>query len=62
MLGPIDVVENRQDLHVPILDEMLPCHPTSWKEDQPDHEDLKALDDTLPTRMLAVETTLSGDW
>ncbi len=44
------------------LGDMLPSHPSSWKEDQPDHEDLRALDDKLPTRMLAVGTTLSGDW
>jgi hypothetical protein len=44
------------------LGDMYPSHPSSWVEDQPDHEDLKAMDDTLPSRMLSVGGTLSGDW
>ncbi len=44
------------------LGDMSPSHPSLWAEDQPDHEDLKARDDTLPSRMLSIGSTLSGDW
>ena len=44
------------------LGELFPSHPSAWADDQPDHEDLKAEDDTLPSRMLAVGSTLNGDW
>jgi len=44
------------------LGELDPSHPSSWAEAQPDHDDLRAGDDTLPARMLAVGGTLSGDW
>jgi hypothetical protein len=44
------------------LGDLYPSHPSSWVEDQPDHEDLKARDDTLPSRMLSVGGTLRGDW
>lgn len=44
------------------LGDMWPYHPLSWVEEQPDHEDLKARDDTLPSRMLSVGSNLCGDW
>ena len=41
---------------------LYPDHPSAWAEAQPDHEDLRAGDDSMPSRMLAVGSTPNGDW
>ncbi len=44
------------------LADLSPYRPSAWADDQPDHEDLRSGDESLPSRMLAVGSALNGDW